>query len=1314
MKTCNCWWTSMVLLAAAPLAAAAGAQPPTGGPPPPPPAAEAPRFDLSQQKVLYCVGYAHLDTQWRWDFPITIDRFVKVTLEDNFALFDKHPGYVFNFTGSVRYEMMREYYPALYERLKREVAAGRWLVSGSSVDENDVNVPSPESTLRQVLYGNLFFKREFGKESVDYMLPDCFGFPASMPSVWAHCGLLGFSTQKLTWGSAVGIPFKVGMWEGPDGKAIVAALDPGPYVGAIKGRVDLNAEWAKRIDSSGSRFGVLADYHYYGVGDTGGAPLEEDVKNYLASIDNPDSKFKVVLAASDQLYKDLTPAMKARLPRYRGDLLLTEHSAGTLTSQSYMKRWNRMAENVLDAAERASVAADWLGGAAYPREKLERAWVRTLANQMHDILPGTSIPAAYRWSWNDLILAMNLAAAVNEDAVGAVARGLDTRVDGVPLLVYNPLAGRRQDVVEATVDFGSAAPASIRVFDPSGVELPSQILSRDGGTLRVLVLVEAASLGFQVLDVRPGDPAGQAPTSALRVAPGTLENEHYRVTLDARGDVASVLEKASGRELLAAPARLVFTPEKPQSWPAWNMDWADRQRPPLGAVGDDGAPEIKVLEEGPVRVALEVTRRARGSIFVQRLRLARGEAGRHLEYDCEIDWQSAECALKASFPLAASNPKATYNWKLGTIDRGNNDPTKYEVPSHEFIHLTDRSGAHGAGILDDSKYGSDKPSDNELRLTLLYTPGVRTSYMDQHSQDWGRHRIRYALYGAAGDFRAARADQAGRRFNQPLQAFALPKGRAGPLGRAWALADVSTPQVDVRALKKSEEGDFVIVRLQELWGQPSQDVRVRFASPIAEAYEVDGQERHIGPATLVNGQLALDISPYSPRSFAIRLAKPPVSLAPPRTTPVALTFDTDAVSTDANRADGAMDAEGRTFPAEQLPRRLTVEGVEFELGPVTDGRKNALACRGQVVALPPTSGSDADGPAYAYLLAAATEDVSADFRTGDQIVPLNVRSWTGFVGQWYDRLWDKPFQDIDHRCESRVTGFVPAFIHREPVAWFATHRHHPATGNESYRFAYLYKLAVPLRGGASTLKLPDDPRIRVFALSVGRNPGEAVAPAAPLYDALEPRPLDLRFQYPEPPKPVFEGVKPVAEVRYERGESPADVAKPAAGDLAERVRFTVIDPDGTMRPHGSAGMKDGALVRLNDREFPRNDDDVARVVFYDGPGRFHVDLGSPRSLDRVEAWSWHRTNRAPQFFSLWGAATEAPPNPVFGHGQHDRWELLAVVDTRKGGAGGVHHSTVSRKGGPLGPFRHLLWITEDMGEGTFLAEIDIHEVSDGR
>src|SRR5437762_2538332 len=213
--------------------------------------------DLTKQPTLYMVGYAHLDTQWRWEYPQVIREYLPSTLHDNFNLFEKYPHYIFNFSGANRYRLMKEYYPADYAKMKQYIAAGKWFPAGSSMEESDVNSPSAESIFRQVLYGNKYFRADFGKASAEYMLPDCFGFPASLPSILAHAGIKGFSTQKLTWGSSApvggpsspertpeGTPFNVGIWEGPDGKSVLAGLNPGSY------SADITTDLSKPLPSS--------------------------------------------------------------------------------------------------------------------------------------------------------------------------------------------------------------------------------------------------------------------------------------------------------------------------------------------------------------------------------------------------------------------------------------------------------------------------------------------------------------------------------------------------------------------------------------------------------------------------------------------------------------------------------------------------------------------------------------------------------------------------------------------------------------------------------------------------------------------------------------------------------------------------------------------------------------------------------------------------------------------------------------------------------------------------------------------------------
>jgi alpha-mannosidase len=505
------------------------------------------------------VGYAHLDTQWRWSYHTTIEDYIRNTMEQNFPLFEKYPNYVFNFTGSRRYEFMREYYPAEYERVKAYVKAGRWYPGGSSVDENDANIPSTESFVRQTLYGNHFFQREFGLQSDDYLLPDCFGFPASLPTIFAHEGLKGFSTQKLTWGSAIGIPFNIGNWVGPDGSSVIAALNPGGYGARVTEDLSQSKMWLKRINETGEKSDVFADYKYYGTGDRGGAPSEESVRWIERGLTN-NSPVRLISARSDQMYNDIPPKLAAQLPSYQGDLLLVNHSAGSLSSQAYMKRWNRQNEQLANAAESAATMAWWMGSQPYPAATLYNAWDLVLGSQMHDIMPGTSLPKAYEYAWNDEVLALNQFAQVAKDASAAVLSSLDTSAKGTAVAVYNPLGIDREDPVEVTIPFTGNVPNAVTAYDPQGHPVPTQVLGHEGNSLHVLFIAKAPSIGYAIYDIRR---EANSSSSGLAVTSKSLDNVRYRVTLDAQGDIASIFDKSLNRELLSAPARLSFHTENP-------------------------------------------------------------------------------------------------------------------------------------------------------------------------------------------------------------------------------------------------------------------------------------------------------------------------------------------------------------------------------------------------------------------------------------------------------------------------------------------------------------------------------------------------------------------------------------------------------------------------------------------------------------------------------------------------------------------------------------------------------------------------------
>jgi alpha-mannosidase len=1043
---------------------------------------------------LNVVSTAHLDTQWRWTIQQTINEYVPATFRDNFRLIDQFPSYVFSFEGAFKYMLLKEYYLEEYQKLRGYLDSGRWRLAGSWVDAADVNVPSFESLVRQTLYGNGYYKREFGRTSRDIFLPDCFGFGYALPSIAAHCGLKSFSTQKLAWGSWIGIPFDIGIWQGVDGSTIVAGLNPGSYSAELRTDLSRDTTWAKTIEHQREVSGLNAAYRYFGTGDTGGAPDSTSV-DWLEKSIHSDGPIRVKSIAPDDLV-DLAAAVDtAALPHYNGELVMTRHGVGCYSSQAAMKRWNRKNELLADAAERASVIGYHLGGLTYPGETLRDTWVRFLWHQFHDDLTGTSIPEAYTFSWSDEILSQNRFSAMLEHAVEATASALDTRTKGVPVVVYNSLSIEREDIVEAQVRFDKGAPKNVQVFDPDGHEVPSEIKGVVGNSVQVVFLARVPSVGYAVYDVRPSDKSCGVITG-LKVSPQSLENERYTVTMNDAGDITSVYDKIERRELLSAPIQLAFLPDTPNRWPAWEIDFDDIMAEPMTPCRGSAGFQIKEL--GPARVAVEITRKTDLSVIRTTVRLAAGDARDRVEFDCEIDWYERETLLKASFPLAVANDSATYDLGLGTIKRGLNRPELYEVPAHQWADITAPQGDYGVAILNNCKYGWDHPNPNTLRLTLVRTPGVNSDWSwveDERSQDNGKHEMLFALQAHKGDWSTGSVCWQAARLNQPLTAYQT-INHEGRLGRQFSLLSpddsTETPSFMVNAVKMAEDSDELVVRVRELAGTGVENATLRFDSPILSAREVNGVEEPVGPATVDSGRLVFSLTPYQPKAFAVTLDKPAAAITQcPTFTSVSLPFNLDGISTDADRCDGDFDGHGNSLAGDLLPDTVVYLGAPFVFGQQTTGALNVVRCEGQTINLP--SGSFRK----LYLVATAVDGAAQATCSVDRHeFEVSLPYYADPVGQWNSRL-------VGGSLVETPSEIAPAYINRQPVAWYGSHRHTAKCENEAYRFTYLYLVTLDLPKDAKALILPNDNRVRLLAATLVSSPYDDVVPAQPLYDVTQ-------------------------------------------------------------------------------------------------------------------------------------------------------------------------------------------------------------------
>lgn len=1012
------------------------------------------------------VSNAHLDTQWNWDVKTTIDTYVRNTLFQNLWLLEHYPDYVFNFEGAVKYDWMKEYYPEAYRKIRNYVEQGRWHISGSSWDATDPNIPSAESFFRNILLGQEFYKREFGRKSTDIFLPDCFGFSYALPTIAAHAGLIGFSTQKLQWrkhpfyGDSK-IPFRFGYWQGVDGSRILAALDGQGYSKKFSGE-DLSCD-GELLDLARNYPGQRG-FRYYGTGDTGGSPTPLSVESVVRGV-HGNGPLRIVSATSDQIFLDYLAAEHPdSLPCFDGELLMDVHATGCYTSQAAMKLYNRRNEQLADAAERAAVIADWLGAAPYPGSELTREWRRFIWHQFHDDLTGTSIPRAYTYSWNDEIIAQTRFADLLTSSAAAVARMLETRTKGTPVLVFNSLSQSRRDLVRARVPMATV-PDGISVYGPDGRRVKAQLLGYRAGEAEILFDAEVAPVSYAVYEVRT---AGAAAGGALKASERGLENRIYRIRLDERGDIVSIFDKRCARELVKPGAAIrlaLFTENSSCEWPAWEILKETIDRTPA-AIG--GEVKISVDELGPVRASLRVERTCGESRFVQFISLTDGAQDDRIDIRNEIDWREPHALLKAEFPLAVANAEATYDLGIGSVRRGNNTETAYEVYAQQWADLTAADRSYGVAILNDSKYGWDKPDDNTLRLTLLHTPRTQSRYVYQSRQDWGFHTFTWSIVGHVGDCLKADIVRKADALNNPLFAFRTEK-HAGKLGRRFSMVSTNDSGIDIKALKRAESGDFYVVRVYETKGETHPDARLLFHSDIVWARELNGIEEEIGEAAFDGNALRFTARPFGPKTFAVRLAEGP-GAEQPRSETLTLPWNAQGYTNDAFYGFADIDGHGNSYAAELLPAKLVSANTEFRFGEF--GRPNILRCEGDTLRW-----EAGRGYRTLYLLAAATDrDRTAEFRTPGGSCHVSIPYYSGLFGQWGG-------------AEQR------GFVRNAEIAWIGTHRHSRA-GNEPYTFTYMYRIAIPLCENDDRVILPDDRNLVVFAATLTEAGAEQTVPAS--------------------------------------------------------------------------------------------------------------------------------------------------------------------------------------------------------------------------
>jgi alpha-mannosidase len=830
---------------------------------------------MMDQATLHLTGNSHIDAAWLWPWTETVDT-VKRTFSTALQLMNEYPTYTYTQSAAAYNDWMADDYPEINDGIKQRIRQGRWEVVGGMWVEPDLNMPDGESTARSILIGKRWYQQHYGVDVHIGWNPDSFGYNWQLPQIYKKSGIDYFVTQKMAWNDTNKLPFKLFWWESPDGSKVLTYF-PHDYANANLNPVRLSADLAQARTYSP---GMTEMMDLYGVGDHGGGPtramLDEGLHwmepgkvvpkmefgtaaTYFSAIQkqvDPQSKtWNYRTIAEGYQYPPAPPAGEISIPTWNDEMYL-EYHRGVYTTQANMKRNLREApEWTLDAEKYASLA--WLDGNAYPGSELTDAWKKITFNDFHDLAAGSGIGVIYKDAQKDFDQVRWATNEISSKALKTLSERVDTRTrDGVPLFVFNPLAWRRSGHFKVEVQM-PAATAEVSVLDAKGMVLPSEVLSKDAAThtFHLLVLAkDVPAMGYEVLRVVPGK---RAFASDLRVNGTTLENADLRVRVDPKtGCIESLYDKKTGFETLAPGGcgnELQAFKDTPKDYDAWNIDPGTLDQPPTLLTEADS---IEVVERGPMRGMIRVTRTWQHSKFVQDIVLYAGSDEAEVVND--IDWHETHVLLKAAFPLSASSPFATYEIPFGTIERPttrNNswEKARFEVPAQRWADLG--NAEHGFSLINDSKYGYDGVG-NLLRLTLLRSP-----VWPDPNADRGHQHFRYALYPHAGTWQQAMTVRHGYEFNYGLAAAQV-ESHSGAMSPEHSFVSVSPDDVVLTAMKKAEDSNALIFHLYE-WEGKAGSVELRVPPGVTGAVETNLMEKPEGTALEVShGTVIVPIHPY--------------------------------------------------------------------------------------------------------------------------------------------------------------------------------------------------------------------------------------------------------------------------------------------------------------------------------------------------------------------------------------------------------------------------------------------------------------------
>ncbi|MEA2011560.1 MAG: glycoside hydrolase family 38 C-terminal domain-containing protein, partial [Verrucomicrobiota bacterium] len=780
------------------------------------------------------VGHAHIDTGWRWPVRESIRKCAR-TFASQLDLMDRYPQYVFGASQAQHYQFVKDYYPDLYEKIKARIKEGRWEVQGATWVENDMNLVSGESLVRQFLHGKNFYMDEFGVDIQNLWLPDVFGYSSALPQIMKKSGVDYFLTIKISWSQFNKFPHTTFKWRGIDGSEVITHFPPDNSYNSVMIPSQGKNKWGSSglVGSQGNfaekdlldEFMVL-----FGIGDGGGGPREDYIERGLR-MQNLEGVPKVKFEMASDFFKDLQKKEK-ELEIWDGELYLELHR-GTYTTQAEIKKGNRCLESKLVALEFICSA---LPSKQYPRKELDRIWKNMLMNQFHDIIPGSSIKMVNDEAKQDY--KKNLLEC--EKLANLAAEKLFEK-DSESIVLFNSLSWNFSQPISLPENC-----KGYNIKDDNGNFLPIQ--NEPDGTF---VMLNVPPHSFVALTKSCRTSKNEASLEGL-----VLENDLVKYEFNENGELVKAFDKEEGRDILQNDKKgNIFSlyVDRPNAWDAWDIDFFYEEQ----FIEHPKGKKISGIKGGILQ-NLKFQLKIGKSRILQTISLATNT--KRLDFATNIDWKEKHHMLRVEFPTSVSCLEFTCDIQYGYLKRSTHrntswDMAKFEVCAQKYVDIS--LPDYGVALLNDCKYGH-KIHDNVIDLNLLRSPTN-----PDPDADIGQHEFTYSLLPHSGDLINSDVIPEAEMLNRKPMIFDGFK-----IDKIELPCKLVSDNITLEVMKRAEKDNCHVIRLVERHGKKA-IAEIRLKNKKIKLIETDLLEwKEI--ASFEGNIISIPFKPFEIRTFKIQ------------------------------------------------------------------------------------------------------------------------------------------------------------------------------------------------------------------------------------------------------------------------------------------------------------------------------------------------------------------------------------------------------------------------------------------------------------